>query len=63
MDIVYVRGGVQFVDDMDATFYEGYSFGGGLKLDLGGTQLHVDYAYTPTDFFDDVQYITASIKL
>ena len=63
MDIVYLRGGVQLVEDMNASFYEGYSFGGGLKLDLGGTQLNVDYAYTPTDFFDDVQYITASIKL
>ena len=51
------------VDDMDATFYEGASFGGGLKLDLGGTILNVDYAYTPTEFFDDIQYITASIKL
>lgn len=63
MDIVYVRGGYQLTEDMDATFYAGPSFGAGLKLDLGGTQLMVDYAYQTTDFFSDVQYITASVKL
>lgn len=63
MDIVYVRGGYSAVEDMDASFYTGASFGGGIKLDLGGTLLNVDYAYVPTDFFSDVQYITASVKL
>ncbi len=63
MDIVYLRGGYQLTEDLDATFFSGPSFGAGLKLDLGGTQLHVDYAYQTTDFFSDVQYITASVKL
>ncbi len=63
MDIVYVRGGYQAVEDMDDTFFTGAAFGGGLKLDLGGTLVNVDYAYQPTDFFSDVQYITASVKL
>ncbi len=63
MDIVYIRGGYQLAEDMDATFYNGPSFGAGLKLDLGGTQLMVDYAYQTTDFFSDVQFITASVKL
>ena len=63
MDIVYVRGGFSAVEDMDASFYTGASFGGGLKLDLNGTMLNVDYAYVPTDFFSDVQYITASVTL
>lgn len=63
MDMVYLRGGYQLTEDMDQTFYAGPSFGAGLKLDLGGTQLMVDYAYQTTDFFSDVQYITASVKL
>jgi len=62
-DIVYVRGGYQFTQDMDQTFYQGASFGAGLKLNLGGTRLALDYAYLPTDYFDDVQYITASVTL
>ena len=63
MDMVFIRGGYQVVEDMDATFFQGAAFGGGLKLDLGGTMVNVDYAYQPTDFFSDVQYITASVKL
>ena len=63
MDIVYVRGGYQAAEDMDQTFFQGPAFGGGLKLNFGDTRLMVDYAYQPTDFFDDVQYITASINL
>jgi hypothetical protein len=62
-DIVYVRGGYQFTQDMESTFYQGASFGAGMKLNLGGTRLAVDYAYLPTDFFEDVQYITASVTL
>ncbi|MFK7846093.1 MAG: PorV/PorQ family protein [Rhodothermales bacterium] len=63
MDIIYVRGGYSATEDMDETFFNGPSFGAGLKLDLGGTQLMVDYAYQTTDFFSDVQYITAAVKL
>ena len=63
MDIVYLRGGYSAVDDMDSSFYEGASFGGGLNLDLGGTLLNVDYAFIPTDPFDGVQYITVGVKL
>ena len=62
-DIVYVRGGYQLTEDMDQTFFQGASFGAGLNLNLGGTRLTIDYAYLPTDFFEDVQYITASVTL
>ena len=62
-DLVYVRGGYQMVQDMDQTFFTGASFGAGLNLSLGGSRLTVDYAVMPTDFFDNVQYITASVTL
>ncbi len=62
-DIVYVRGGYQLTEDMDQTFFQGATFGAGLNLNLGGTALTIDYAYLPTDFFDDVQYITLSVTM
>ena len=62
-NIVYVRGGLELTQDSDLTFFEGYSFGAGLNLELSGTRLTVDYALVPTEFFDDVQFITASVTL
>ena len=62
-DLVYVRGGFELTQDADLTFYKGYSFGAGLNLELSGTRLTLDYALVPTDFFDDVQFITASVTL
>ncbi len=62
-NILYVRGGYQFAEDMDQSFYQGPAFGGGINIPLGGTRIMVDYAYQPTDFFSDVQYITASFQL
>lgn len=63
MDIVYLRGGYQLTEDMDQSFYQGPAFGAGLKLNLGETRLMLDYAYQTTEFFSDVQFITASITL
>ncbi len=62
-DIVYVRGGFELTEDQDLTFFKGYTFGVGLNLNLSGTRLTFDYALVPTDFFDDVQFITASVTL
>lgn len=62
-DIVYVRGGYQITEDQDLTFYKGYTFGAGLNLNLGGAQVALDYALVPTDFFDNIQYVTASVTL
>ena len=62
-ELVYVRGGFELTQDQDLTFYKGYSFGAGLNLNLSGTRLTLDYAMTPTDFFDNVQFITASVTL
>ena len=62
-NLVYVRGGYQWEPDMDLTFYTGPSFGAGLNLEVAGTQLTVDYAMRATQYFDNVQMITASITL
>lgn len=62
-DLIFVRGGYQLISDMNDTFYQGASFGAGLNLNLGGSRITIDYAYLPTDFFDDVQYVTASVTL
>ncbi len=62
-EIVYLRGGIELTQDSDLTFFQGYSFGAGLNLNLSGTRLTLDYALVPTDFFDNVQFITASVTL
>ncbi|NNE34208.1 MAG: PorV/PorQ family protein [Rhodothermales bacterium] len=62
-DLVYVRGGYQLQSDSDLTFFQGATFGAGLNANLGSSRFTVDYAYVPTDFFDAVQVITASVVL
>jgi hypothetical protein len=62
-EILYLRGGYEFQNDMDLTFYSGANLGAGLNLSMGGTALTVDYAYRATEFFDAVQMVTASITL
>ncbi len=62
-NILFVRGGYQYEQDMDLTFYTGANFGAGLNLDLGGNMLTVDYAYRATDFFDAVQMVSVNVTL
>lgn len=62
-EIVYVRGGYQVQEDLDDSFFEGWNVGGGLNLELEGNRLAIDYAYRPTDPFDNVQLITATLTL
>jgi hypothetical protein len=63
-ELFYLRGGYVANEGVEETFYNGASYGAGLNLGLGGTaRLRVDYTIVPTDFFDDVQYITATINL
>lgn len=62
-EILYVRGGYQWEENLDTNFFEGWNVGAGLNLELSGMHLQVDYAYRPTNVFDAVQMITASIVL
>ena len=63
-ELFYLRGGYVADEGLEESFFKGASYGAGLNLGLGGTaKLRVDYTIVPTDFFDDVQYITATIDL
>lgn len=62
-DLLYVRGGYQFTDDMNYTMYTGTNLGAGLTFGVADTNLSVDYAYRFVEYFDDVQAITASVTL
>lgn len=62
--LLYLRAGYQATEDLDRTFYTGASYGAGVNLDFGGTShITIDYSIVPTDFFDNVQYITATVTL
>ena len=62
-DVVYVRGGFDLTQNTDLTFWKGYSYGAGINLDLSGRRFTLDYAMVPTDPFDGVQFITATVTL
>ena len=62
-DLLFVRGGYQYVPDSDLTFYTGTNFGAGLQLDVSGNRIAVDYAYRATEFFDNVQMFTVNVTL
>jgi len=63
-ELFYLRGGYVADEGIEDSFFKGASYGAGLNLGLGGTtQLRVDYTIVPTDFFDDVQYITITVDL
>ena len=63
LDIVYLRGGYQMVQDRDQSFFRGGTLGAGLNLELSGSRLAFDYAYVPTDPFSNVNFITAALTL
>ncbi len=62
-NLLYIRGGYEYSQENNVTFYKGYSFGGGLKLDFAGTELSLDYSMVPTDYFSNIQFITVSAQL
>jgi hypothetical protein len=63
-ELFYLRGGYSADEGRDESFFKGASYGAGLNLGLGGTaSMRLDYTIVPTDFFDNVQYITATINL
>ncbi len=61
--LLYLRGGYEWTQSENVTWYKGYSYGGGLNLDVAGTRVAIDYAMVPTDYFDGLQFITVSVTL
>ena len=56
-----LRGGYKITSNSDDLF--GFSYGVGLRVPLGGSNLWVDYAgQTVSDFFDDVQHVSATFQ-
>ncbi|MCY4158366.1 MAG: PorV/PorQ family protein [Bacteroidetes bacterium] len=62
-NLLYLRGGYEYSRENNVTFYKGYSFGAGLQFQVAGTDLAIDYSLLPTDYFDNIQFITASVQL
>ncbi len=63
-NLLYVRGGYQYQQDIETSFYTGANVGAGLNLNLNGSPLSIDYAYRVTRLFDGgVQMFTASFTL
>lgn len=60
-DMLYVRGGYQWEDDRDNSYFTGANMGAGVKLGLGGARVGLDYTYTFTRYFNRMQFITASV--
>lgn len=56
---ISIRGGYKYSSDDNDLF--GLSYGAGLRVPLGNSNLWVDYAgQTVSDFFDDVQHVSVS---
>ena len=62
-NVLYLRGGYEWSRQDNETWFQGYSLGAGLNMNVGGSRLTLDYALVPTDFFDDIQFITLSATL
>ena len=63
MNLVFVRGGYQYQDNLNTNFFGGWNAGAGLNLKLSNTLLQVDYAYRQTNVFSPVHMVTASFTL
>ena len=62
-EVLYLRGGYEWSREDNESWYKGYSFGGGVNLNLAGTKITLDYALVPTNYFEDLQFITVSATL
>lgn len=63
LNLVFVRGGYEFQNEMEMNDFEGWNIGAGLNLDLSGNRIAIDYAYRPMERLGNAQFITASLTL
>jgi len=57
----FLRAGYT-LDDDQADYLFGMSFGAGLLLQMGTTDLTLEYSWNETEFFDNVQYFTGKVN-
>ena len=62
-NLAYLRGGVDLTSDTAQDVWQGWNVGAGLNLDFQNTNLKVDYAYRPTQFFGGVNVFSVGIGL
>lgn len=62
-NLAYLRGGVDLTSDTDSDVWSGWNVGAGLDLSLQNTNLKVDYAYRPSEFFGGVNVFSVGIGL
>jgi hypothetical protein len=63
LDVLYLRGGIDFMEDLDLSMFNAGNFGAGLRAGISGLDVAVDYAYRPTDFFSHVQMFTVTVSI
>ncbi len=63
-NLLFFRGGYNYTTNFDAaeTLYK-FSVGFGINYDLSGIGVKIDYAYLPTEFFDDTHLISLSLGI
>jgi len=63
-DLIYARGGLNMAGgDTDNDFWQGWSVGAGLNLDVQSTSLRVDYAFRPSSVFSNVNVFSVTLGL
>jgi hypothetical protein len=66
-NMLFLRAGYSLAPQADdditgnTSYIYGYTFGGGVALDLGGTEARVDYAYRYIKYFDGKNVFTISL--
>ena len=63
-NLLFFRGGYNYTNGFESAelLYE-FSLGFGLNYNLGGVGVMVDYAYLPTQYFDDTHVISLSLGI
>lgn len=62
-NLVFARGGVNLSSEPSQDLWQGWNVGAGLNFDLGSTNLKVDYAFRPTNVFNNVNMFSVSLGL
>ncbi len=57
----FVRGGYTMDQDQEDYLY-GLTFGAGVMLSLGETDVTFEYSWSETEFFDNIQYFTGKLN-